>query len=99
LAAVPDQHSDRHGSGVLDAIEGLAVELEQVQLRVTALERRMDTRDADPGPELVARRVTAAQPSAGAGWERFDQRAKRLVEQLAELEQTARTALGAAAGA
>ena len=76
------------GSGVLDAIEGLAFEIEHVQLRVRALELRMTTHEADPGPELVARR-TSADRGAAEGWERFERRAQRVTRRLRELERTA----------
>jgi hypothetical protein len=81
--------ADQRGSGVLDAIEGLAFEIEHVQLRVRALELRMNAQEADPGPELVARRLRREDQPIDEGWESFERRAQRVVSQLRELERAA----------
>jgi len=73
------------GSTVLDALEGLAFEIEHVQLRVTALEHRMTTHEADPGPQLIARRNGDSAVRDGETWRRFDARADRLIARLQEL--------------
>jgi heme oxygenase len=85
-------NTHEQGSGVLDAIEGLAFEIEHVQMRVRALELRMDAQEADPGPELVARKLSGPEHAVGPGWQRFERRAERLVRQLRDLESTAATA-------
>jgi hypothetical protein len=88
--------ADQRGSGVLDAIEGLAFEIEHVQLRVRALELRMTAHEADPGPELVATRLSSDDRSVADGWERFERRADRLTRRLRNLEAHADVVAGAA---